>query len=177
MTDEQAIANLIYAVAECRDRGDWLGAAELFADATFETHYPAGYPGVGVPADEVADRQPGGHGVQRGIAETAELFRTTSRVYEDELPHTQYVTTNLIIEVDAPNDRATARSYYVVYQSRPDFALQAICAGRYHDGFQRVDGTWRFTSRAIYADHSGDLSHHLAMDPLAYGAEFDRRRS
>src|SRR5450631_4357186 len=69
--DEVEIARLIYLVAEYRDRGDWESAAGLFGQATFETHYPAGYPGVGVPPEEVSARQPGTHGRQQGVAETA----------------------------------------------------------------------------------------------------------
>jgi SnoaL-like domain len=177
LEDEREIRNLVYEVAHRRDRGDWAGVAELFADATFQTHYPAGYPGVGVPKDEVAQRQPGGHGVQRGAGEVEEIFRRTCQTYEDGLPHTLYLTTNLVVHVDDDRATASAKSYYALLQARPDFALQIISAGRYQDRFDRHDGRWRFTEREIFADFSGDLSHHLAEDPLAYGREFDERHT
>jgi hypothetical protein len=175
--DEQAIRNLIYEVTHRRDRGDWDGVAELFDGATFQTHYPAGYPGVGVPADEVVHRQPGGHGVQRGAAEVKEIFETTCRTYEDGRPFTLYLNTNLVVTLDEGGDTASAYSYYAILQARPDFALQVISAGRYEDRFARRAGRWQFTSRDIHADFSGDLSHHLAMDPLAYGQAFDARQA
>ena len=174
LSDEQQIKNLLFEVAERRDRGDLRGVAELFAHATFETHYPAGYPGVGVAADVASARAPGGHGRQTGIDEIEELFRAAMQIYDDGLPHTQYLTTNLILEIDEATATAEARSYYVVFQSLADFPLQPISAGRYRDRFERVDEQWRFRSRDIYADHSGDLSHHLTMDPLAYGERFKR---
>ncbi len=171
--DEQEIRNLLSEVGHRRDRGDWDGVAELFADSSFQTHYPAGYPGVGVPPEEVPSREPGGHGVQRGAAEVEAIFEATARRYEDGLPHTQYLTTNVVVDVAADRATATASSWYTVLQARPGFPLQAIAAGRYRDSFARRDGRWRFTAREIFADLSGDLSHHLAMDPLAYGKAFD----
>jgi hypothetical protein len=176
MSDEQQIANLVYAVADYRDRGDWLAAARLFEHASFQTFYPARYPGVGQPPEKVATRPPGTHGRQQGVEEIAALFAKTSRVFDDGLPHTQYVTTNLIVDVDHDAGTATARSYYVIFQSVDDFPLQPIAAGRYHDSFVREDDGWRFAVRQIFADHSGDLSHHLAMDPISYGEQTGRGR-
>jgi SnoaL-like domain len=174
ISDEQQIKNLIFAVSLHRDRGEFDEMAEIFAHATFQTHYPAGYPGVGVPPEEYESRGPGGHGVQEGASEVSAIFKRLTRVYEEDLPHTHYVATNVMIEIDDDGTAATTWSYYTAYQSRPGFALQPIAAGRYHDAFERVDGTWRFRSRDIYADHSGDLSHHMTLDPIAYGREFDR---
>jgi hypothetical protein len=175
MDHEQAIHQLLAEVAHRRDRGDWDGVAGLFARASFQTRYPAGYPGVGVPREEVPRRPPGGHGVQRGADEVRAIFEATCRTYEDGLPSTQYLTTNVVVAVAADARTATATSSYVVFQARPGFPLQAISAGRYRDGFARDDDGWYFTEREIFADLSGDLSHHLAMDPLAYGAAFDAR--
>ena len=56
-------------------------------------------------------------------------------------------------------DRAVARSYFTVFQAPPDFPLQPIVIGRYHDAFARVDGAWRFADRL--SDLIGDLSRHL----------------
>jgi hypothetical protein len=171
ISDEQQIKNLLFAVCLHRDRGEFEKVAEIFAHATFQTHYPAGYPGVGLAREEYESRGPGGHGVQQGVGEVEEIFTTLTRLYEDGLPWTHYVTTNVMIDIDG--DTAASWSYYTAYQSRPDFPLQAIAAGRYHDRFERADGAWRFRSRDIYADHTGDLSHHLTSDPISYGGRFE----
>jgi 3-phenylpropionate/cinnamic acid dioxygenase small subunit len=70
------------------------------------------------------------------------------------------VITNLVVEIEAP-DRARARSSFTVFQARPDFPLQAVICGRYHDALERVDGAWRFADRLILPDLIGDLSRHL----------------
>lgn len=168
LSDDQQIENLLAELATTRDRGDWEAAARLLARATFQTFYPARYPGNRDPTEDTTDRSPGTHGLQRGFEETREIFARTTHTYEDGLPFTLYLVTNIIIEVADDRESAVARSYYVVMQSRPDFALQPVSAGRYRDTFARDDAGWYFTERVIYADHSGDLRHHLAMDPLAY---------
>jgi hypothetical protein len=49
-------------------------------------------------------------------------------------------------------------------QQTPELPLQVIITGRYHDDFERVDGSWRFTRRRMILEQFGDLSHHLMMD-------------
>ena len=169
-TDEQQIENLIYELATARDRADWDGAARLFQDATFTTFYPAKYPGVGNAPEDVHSREPGTHGAQTGFERTRHLFESTTKVHEGGLPFTLYLVANVIVDVESNRRTARARSYYVVFQSRlPDLALQPISAGRYHDRFVRDGAVWHFAERVIHADLSGDLRHHLAMDPLEYG--------
>ena len=79
------------------------------------------------------------------------------------VPATKHLTTNLIIDVADDGRTATARSYFTVIQGRPDFPLQPIIAGRYHDRFECVEGRWRFCERLEYLDLVGDLSRHLTM--------------
>jgi hypothetical protein len=172
ISDEQQIKNLIFGVSMHRDRGDFATMAKLFEHATFQTHYPAGYPGVGLSREQFATRAPGGHGVQQGTEQVAEIFKALTCVGDDGLPNTHYTVSNLMLEIDDDAATADAWSYYTVFQSWPDFPLQAIAAGRYHDVFERVDGTWRFRSRDIFADHSGDLSRHMTLDPIEYGRRF-----
>ena len=89
------------------------------------------------------------------------------RVYDavilyDGRPCTRHVVTNLVIEpCDA--DRAETRSYFTVFQALPDFPLQPIIAGRYHDEFRKIDGVWCFTRRHMITDLVGDLSEHLLL--------------
>jgi hypothetical protein len=76
----------------------------------------------------------------------------------------RHVVTNLVVEVEPP-ERAHARSYFTVFQARPDFPLQAIICGRYHDAFERAGTAWRFADRLILPDLIGDLSRHLRVAP------------
>jgi 3-phenylpropionate/cinnamic acid dioxygenase small subunit len=143
----QAITALIARYAELVDEGAFAAVGELFAHATFravvgpETH------------------------VRRGAEEVREQFETMVRTY-DGIPATKHVTTNTIVEIDDGGATASARSYFSVLQARPDFPLQVVIAGRYHDAFACVDGTWRFIDRLVYSDLAGDLSRHLRGRPL-----------
>ena len=137
-----AVANLVYTYAERIDLGDFAGVAELFAHA--------------VITNEGSDER------SEGTAAAQEMYEKWTRRYEDNgTPHTKHVTTNLIIEVDEAAGAATCRSYFTVMQQTPNLALQPIIAGRYHDRFERVDGTWRFSQRHIISELFGDLSQHM----------------
>jgi hypothetical protein len=71
------------------------------------------------------------------------------------------VTTNIAVEVDEAAGTAASRAYFTVLQAVPDLPLQPIAAGRYHDRFERRDGTWRFVERRVLLDLVGDVSRHL----------------
>jgi hypothetical protein len=143
-----AIEHIVYGYAERIDLGDLTRVAELFAHATYKGGGPDD-PGV------------------LGAAPVREILETMVRRYADGTPRTKHVTTNLVIDVDHDAGTAAARSYYTVFQQVDDFPLQPIIAGRYHDRFARVDGTWRLTERVIFCDLVGDLSLHLTTDPFA----------
>jgi SnoaL-like domain len=144
LSPETQITNLIYRYAECMDTGDLTGAAKLLEHAVIRI----------------------GQG-DNGTIDAAGLlkFLTTMVIlYPDGTPRTRHVTTNPIVEADEDAGTATCRSYYTVLQQTDGFPLQAIVSGRYHDGFERVDGRWRF----CYRDYTmmelvGDLSHHLSQ--------------
>ena len=81
----------------------------------------------------------------------------------DGIPHSKHVMTNVQIDVGPSGNSATAQSYITVFQALPpDFPLQAIFIGHYHDVFEQLDGDWRFRSREISPDLIGDLSRHRA---------------
>jgi 3-phenylpropionate/cinnamic acid dioxygenase small subunit len=142
MDAQTAIAHLVYGYAERIDAGDFAGVAELFAAGT-------------ITAD-------GTDAVRAGRADVLEMYGRSTRIYEDTgTPKTKHVTTNLVIDVDDEAGTARARSYFTVLQATPELALQPIIAGRYHDRFDRAEGTWRFAERHIICDLFGDLSHHL----------------
>jgi len=137
-TAEDAIRTLVHRYAELIDAGDLDGVAALFANATW--------------------RSTGHDTVLRGATEARRAYEGVL-LYEDGTPCTKHVITNVV--VDVTGDRASARSYFTVFQARPDLPLQAIICGRYADVFERIDGAWRFADRLIAPDLLGDLSRHL----------------
>jgi hypothetical protein len=143
----RVIENLVHTYAERIDAGDLDGVAELFTHGRI-------------------------HGVEGGGPETVfegrdavrRLYAATTRVHEETgTPRTHHVTTNLILEVDDESGTATCRSRFTVLQATEALALQPIIAGRYHDTFHRIDGSWWFESRTMHVDLVGDLSHHLLI--------------
>ncbi len=142
MNHHQQIEQLLYLYAERIDLGDFKAVADLFRHAS------------------IVD--PGGSTVAKGFEQVLTLYQQSTRIYDDNhTPHTQHVTTNIIIDVEPQGQTATARSCFTVFQSLPDFPLQAIIAGRYHDTFEQVEQHWRFTKRVMRPELLGDLSRHL----------------
>ena len=140
MDSATELGNLVSRYAELIDAGDFDGVADLLEGAA-----------VGGAEGPLV----GGHDAIRG------LFASTARLYPDGTPRTKHVTTNLILDIDEEEHRATARSYWTVLQATEGFALQPILAGRYHDRFARQDGTWRFAERRYLVDLVGDVSAHM----------------
>jgi 3-phenylpropionate/cinnamic acid dioxygenase small subunit len=145
----RSIENLLYEYAERIDAGDLDGVAALFTHGRI-------------------------HGQENGPPETVfegrervrRLYGATTRIYDDTgTPKTKHLTTNARIEVDEDAGTATARTSYLVTQATADLPLQVIITGRYHDTFHRIDGVWWFESRTMFVDQSGDLSHHLMLQP------------
>ena len=135
------IKNLIFAYAEAIDRGNFDRLSELFAHGTLRL---AAMDGPGVSGTDV------GSAVRNGVI-----------VYDDGTPRTKHVTTNVMIQLDDANGRATARSYVMVLQQIPGRGIETILSSRYEDTFERVGGVWRFTDRLSYRDLTGDHTHHL----------------
>ena len=124
------------------DRGDLDGFAALFADGSLEI--------IGDPVGPMR-----GSDAVRRMLDNVTLY--------DGKPLTKHVMTNLQIDVDEYDDNATAECYITVYQAvPPDFPLQPIFLGHYQDKFEKVDDSWRFSSRQISPDLIGDLGHHRA---------------
>jgi len=144
MTDGEAIAKLIHLYAERLDEGNLEGVAALFEHATLRSNH----------------RPEGRYGRDAALA----MYRDTMALYDGK-PCTKHVTTNLIVELAEDAPAATARSYFTVFQARPELPLQPIIAGRYHDAFEKVAHAWRFTDRLILVDLVGDLRFHLKTRP------------
>jgi hypothetical protein len=141
------IENLLHTYAERIDAGDLEGIADLFSHGRIAAS-------VDAPPDQAIE------GRDRVLA----LYRGSTRIYDDGIPHTKHVTTNSIIEVDEGEQTASARSYFTVFQQVEDLPLQPVICGRYHDTFQRIDGRWWFDTRVMLVDLIGDLGHHLLYD-------------
>lgn len=143
----RAIENLVHLYAERIDDGDFASLAELFRHGRIvRPHRP--------PAER--------HLV--GVAEVQAMYDDFTRLHDDGTPRTHHVTTNLIVEVDEDAGSAAARSYFTVFQQTDTLALQPIIAGRYHDTFHRLDGTWWFESRTMFGRLHGALHEHLSID-------------
>ena len=141
------ITNLLHRYAELMDAGDFEGCAALFADAAI-----------------ILDRSPDAPPVDAPTM--LALWRSSVIVYDDGTPRTRHLVTNPILAIDEEGGTATCRSTYTVFQQVPGSELRPVASGRYHDRFERVAGTWRFSERDFtMLDLVGDLSHHLTIDP------------
>jgi hypothetical protein len=124
------------------DRGDLDGFANLFANGSFEVIGDPAGPAIGAEA-------------VRRVLDNVTLY--------DGKTHTKHVLSNVLIDVSEDGETAVAESYITLYQGLPpDFPLQAIFIGHYHDCFERASGEWQFASRRISPDLIGDLSRHRA---------------
>jgi 3-phenylpropionate/cinnamic acid dioxygenase small subunit len=139
-----AVHALLLRYAECVDRADFDGVGDLFAHATLRSN--------------------AGPDAVRGRAAVRDLYAATNRIHEDGTPRTHHLVTNVIVEVSDDGRRAAARSVFVAFQATDALPLQPIVAGRYHDGFELVDGAWRFAERMTHVDLVGDLSQYMAVD-------------
>lgn len=139
---ERQIVNLLHLYAERVDAGDFDGVAELFEHGDYYVEPTSPLRGAAVAA----------------------AMRATVQLDDRGRPGTKHVITNTILDIDEAAGTATSRSYFTVLQAAPGLALAPILTGRYHDRFERVDGTWRFSDRRITIDQVGDLSRHVRPD-------------
>ena len=142
------IKNLIYGYADFLDRGDIDGLMSMFSGATLVALGPDG-----LESEVVGERA------------IRELYCSYTRFYEDDgTPKTLHLTSNVIVKAEKGADKASARSYAVVFQALDAFPLQPIIGVRYADLFARQSGGWRFERRSIETRLLGDLSHHLLQE-------------
>ena len=139
---KEAILRLMNEYCYRIDAGDLEGFAALFAHGSFHVLGDPSGPDVGSEA----------------------LLETLQNVIlYDGKTHAKHVMSNVQIDIGESGDRARAQCYITVLQALPpDFPLQPIFAGHYHDRFEKTDTGWRFVSREISPDLIGDLSHHRA---------------
>jgi hypothetical protein len=133
--DAEAIRALVAAYGERLDAGDLDGVAALFRNA----------------------RWCSGTRTLTGVDAIRRVYDDV--VLYDGVPCTRHVMGDVVVAVDGAT--ATSRCSFTVFQARPDFPLQAVLVGRYHDSFACVDGEWEFRERVVRPDLVGDLSHHM----------------
>jgi 3-phenylpropionate/cinnamic acid dioxygenase small subunit len=141
MPSHRHVENLIGRYAELVDNGDFDAVGKLFADGTFI----------------------GSGTAYHGSDAVTGMLHDQIQVYADRTPRTRHVTTNLIVDVDEEGGTAGARSSVTILQATPGLPLQPIVVGRYEDEFRRAGDGWRFASRRVNFQLSGDLSHHLKL--------------
>jgi ketosteroid isomerase-like protein len=135
--DRDEISNLIARYAELLNLGQIEEVGELFRHGKITSNTQAE--------------------AYEGKEAIVEMYRS-SVVFPEKLPDTLLVTTNLQIEVDG--NLASSKAYWMAMHQVPT-GIAAVVAGRYHDQFRRIDGTWCFHHRHMIVDMSGDLSSHL----------------
>jgi len=94
---------------------------------------------------------------REGRDDVVAMYRE-SVLFPAKPPDTLIFTTNLQIEVDG--DQATGKAYFLALH-QTEHGIAPVIAGRYHDEFRRIDGTWWFHHRHMIPDLTGDLSTHL----------------
>ena len=136
---EAEIRALLHAYCSRLDAGDFDGVAALFRQGAFRS--PRGTNLVGV--DAVRSQYDG-------------VIR-----YDDGTPLTKHVLGTVMVDVDDDAGTATSRCAFTVFQAADGAPLQPVLAGRYHDAFERIDGTWWFGERFVLPDLDGDLTRHM----------------
>jgi hypothetical protein len=138
-------SELLARYAELIDGGDFDGVGRLFARG------------------RITDAS--GHEIAVGQRAVADLYRATTRRFDDGTPKTKHLTTNAIVNLVEEGRRAEVRSYFVVFQRVDDGPLQPIAAGRYRDLLATCDEGWYFEERRMIPEMFGDVSNHLLFDP------------
>jgi hypothetical protein len=149
------IRRVILTYPECIDRGNLKGVADLLTGVKMCNSN-------GILAPEVPEEE-----IPTLSAEDV-LRNYSSGVifYDDGLPHTKHVITNIDIWFSDDGRKANSRSFYQVLQGMDDFPLQVIITGRYEDTYELEGSQWKLRIRREYADMVGDLSRHVRPEVL-----------
>lgn len=150
----EEIRRIIMAYPEAVDRGNIPGLVELLSGVKMCNS-------VGINAPEVPEPA-----IPTLSAEDVQNMYSRVIFYEDGLPHTKHLITNVDIWFSEDEKSAGSRSFYTVLQGLDDFPLQVIIAGRYEDTFRLEHGQWRLSIRREYADLVGDLSRHVRPEVM-----------
>ena len=110
-----AITSLMFRYAECVDAGDFDGVAALFERGKITNE--------------------GVEGAITGPDAVRQLYVQTTRVHADGTTRTRHVNSNVRVDIDDDEQRASARSSFVVFQQTRELPLQPVVSGRYRDAF------------------------------------------
>jgi hypothetical protein len=146
MNDLDEIRNLCFAYTFCLDDGDFAGVGELLKHAILRPDM------AGVAGQDI-----------QGRAAVEEFYRGQVITYSRGRPMTRHLITNQVITVDGKRRTAQSRCYFTVLQRPPGIDFHIVVGGQYHDRFERVDGTWRFTEKRIQVDHLNDIENHFRI--------------
>jgi hypothetical protein len=146
----EQLRRIILSYPELIDRGDLAGVARLLAGVRFGA--ASGRNAPLIPLDQLTTRTAG---------EVRETYENAVILYDDGLPHTKHLVSNIDIAFADDRQTASSRCSYAVLQALDDFPLQLIIAGRYEDVFEATPEGWRLTIRREYTDLVGDLSRHV----------------
>jgi hypothetical protein len=149
----EQIRRIILSYPNLIDRGDVVGVGRLLSGVRFGNAVGRNAPVIAL--DDL---------IVRRASEVENLYRNAVIFYDDGLPHTKHLVSNIDISFSDDRQFATTRSYYAVLQALPDFPFQVIIAGRYEDVFEATHDGWKLTIRREYADLIGDLSHHVRLE-------------
>jgi SnoaL-like domain len=152
----EEIRRIILRYPECIDRGNIDGVVDLLAGVKMGNSN-------GILAPEVPEED-----LPTLSADDVRAMYTSSVIfYDDGLPHTKHVITNIDVWFSDDGHKAGSRCFYVVLQGLEDFPLQIIITGRYEDTFEFDGSRWQLRIRREYADMVGDLSRHVSAETLA----------
>ena len=153
----EEVKRVILAYPQAVDRGDLAAVAKIYDGVKMGNSL-----GQDAPEPDESTME------SRTAAEAEAMYRQTVILYDDGLPHTKHVITNIDISFSEDKKTANSKAFYTVLQALPDFPLQIIIAGRYEDTFALENGLWRMKVRREYADLIGDLSRHVSPETVKH---------
>lgn len=142
MDHYRAIEQLLYRYAENIDGGDFDALARMF-DRGAVVSLPSGWR-------------------LEGYSALKEFYQRQIIVYpQTGTPCTSHQVSNVVVELNAQQDRAAVRSLFVVRQALEGREAFEVMSGRYSDHLAFDGVRWYFTERKILPVSFGDLTCHF----------------
>jgi hypothetical protein len=147
-TDRSAVTETVTRMAWYLDRRDWDGLTELFTERVY-TDYTSLWGGT--PRE----------------ATVGELLSTAAqgswRRTMDGLEATQHLITNVLVDLDGDEARATANVVGVHRLTNPHGSPLWTVGGTYEFGLVRADGRWRIRAITMTVTWAEGNQHVLAL--------------
>ena len=131
LLDKQAILELVHAYCNAADRHDYDKMRSLYHEDAIDDH-GGFFQGL---AMDFIDQLP-------AIQEPMEIL------------HHNVTTVNIRLDVAAPTRKAEGEIYVLAFHKvkTPDGPFDLLIGGRYFDRYEKRDGVWKFSHRAVLAD-------------------------